>query len=49
MLKAYVKPWEEENPEQSFFEEMFISIYGQPNKEEVKFLSDPIDEGKPSF
>lgn len=49
MLKTFVKPWEEENPELSFFEEMFIKMYSNPSKDEIKYLSDPLDLGKPSF
>jgi hypothetical protein len=48
-LKSFIKPWEEQNPEQSFLEEMFINVYGDPSKDDIKFLSDPTDKAKPSF
>lgn len=50
MLQNFVKPWEEKNRHTSFFEEMFFNQFGDnPRPEQVKDLSDPTDESKPSF
>lgn len=49
MMHNYVRPWELQNPDTSFLEHMFLTMYPQPTAENIKFLCDPTDESKPSF
>ncbi|CDW78143.1 UNKNOWN [Stylonychia lemnae] len=49
LLQNYVKPWEDQHPNQSFFLEMFQNFYENPNKDQTKFLCDPTDDSRPSF
>eukprot|EP00347_Sterkiella_histriomuscorum_P001302 403372559 len=49
LLLNYVVPREVQNPDLSFFEEMFLTYFQTPDKVQSKFLCDPIDDSKLSF
>ncbi len=46
LVRSFIVPWETENPDRSFFEEMFCSYFQNTDD---NFLTQPIDEALPGF